>query len=86
MIPYALKFLAVVVSTALADVAWTLYFVSVSEKQAVRAGAWAVVVVALGAVAAISYIGDNTLLVAAMIGAFVGTWGTVRSRSRGLKP
>lgn len=75
---YVLQFLGVMLSTALADVCWTYYFLRVSEKRAVAAGWWSALVVAFGAVVTVSYIHDSTLLLAAIVGAFLGTSLTVR--------
>ena len=77
-IPYIVKFLAVFASTAVGDVCWTYYFLSISQEKALKAGWWGTLVIAFGAVATVSYVHDNSLLVAALIGAFVGTSLTVR--------
>lgn len=75
---YVLQFLGVMLSTALADVCWTYYFLRVSEKRAIAAGWWSVLVVAFGAIVTVSYVHDSTLLLAAMAGAFLGTSLTVQ--------
>lgn len=74
---YVLQFVAVMLSTALADVCWTYYFLRVSEHRALAAGWWSALVVAFGAVVTVSYVHDNTLLIAGIFGAFLGTSVTV---------
>lgn len=75
---YALHFIGVMLATALVDVCWTFYFISITKEKALLAGWWSTLVVAFGAAATVSYVNDPTLLVAAFIGAFVGTSLTVQ--------
>lgn len=74
---YILKFLGVMVSMILVDICWTYYFMKVTERMAVQSGIWASLIIVFGAFTTISYIDDKTLLVAAIIGSFIGTTGTV---------
>jgi hypothetical protein len=75
---YVLKFLGVMVSMGLLDMAWTCYFISIKESNAMAAGWWSSIVVALGAFVTVSYVGDPSLLCAAILGAFFGTAITVK--------
>lgn len=81
-ISYVVKFAAVVMSMILADVCWTYYFIEVSKKRSVRAGIWSVLVVVFGALTAINYVNDNSLIIAAVIGSFIGTTATVEFDKR----
>jgi hypothetical protein len=74
---YLLKFLGVMVSMILADVCWTYYFMKVSERKAIAAGIWGSSVLIFGAFTTINYVEDRTLLLAAILGSFIGTAGTV---------
>lgn len=79
---YVLKFLSVMVSMALADVCWTYYFIKIEERRSISAGLWASLIYIFGAFTVTSYIGDKSLIVAAVIGSFVGTALTVEYKKR----
>lgn len=72
------SFLAVFVSLTVVDAAWALYLISMQKYQAARAGFWGAFIVAVGAYATISYVHDPRLLIAAVLGGFVGTYATVK--------
>lgn len=73
MIRFALVFLAV----ALADVCWTKYMQKVAEKLAHASAFWSAAIIALGAFTVTEYVQDRWLIVAAILGAYVGTWVTL---------
>ena len=77
IMPYWLKFIAVLCSMILADVAWAMYFIKVDERRSVAAGVWGSSILIFGAYTTVNYVHDHTLLVAALIGSFVGTFATV---------
>jgi len=79
---YILKFLGVMVSMILADVAWTQYFIKVSERKSLSSGIWSASIIIFGAICTMNYVGDPTMLVAAGIGAFIGTYITVEYKKR----
>lgn len=60
-----------------ADVCWTFYFIKVEERKAISAGIWSSLILLTSAFITVSYIEDRSLLPAALIGAFIGTAGTV---------
>jgi hypothetical protein len=72
-----LKFILVFFAVALADGAWTLYMQGVAEQRKWKASVSSVLIIALGAFTAISYIEDRRLLIPALLGAFVGTFVTM---------
>lgn len=74
---YLLKFLGVMLSMILADICWTYYFIKVTEKKAIGAGIWGSLVLVFASFTTINYVEDRTLLVAAILGSFIGTAGTV---------
>lgn len=76
-IPYLIKFSTVLVAMIVADVCWAQYFIKVSERKALAAGSYGSVIVFLGAVSTVNYVHDGTLLIAAVLGAFIGSYGTV---------
>lgn len=77
-IPFILKFFLVMVSMILADIAWTYFFIKVDERRAIAAGIWSALIVAFGAFTTMNYVQDPRLFFAAVIGAFIGTAGTVK--------
>lgn len=72
------QFFAIFMATLIADIAWTKYFIEVSNKKAVAAASWSAGIVAIGAFTVISYTMNHWLTVAAVAGSWVGTYLTVR--------
>ena len=66
------------VSMALVDICWTKYFLYVAKHKALPAAVWGSLIMIFGAFTTINYIEDKTLLVAAILGGFIGTYFTVR--------
>lgn len=62
----------------LADVTWTYYFIEVEARRPAQAGVWSALIILFGAFTAVNYMQDRRLIVAAMIGSFLGTYLTVR--------
>jgi hypothetical protein len=79
---YILQFLGVTVAMFLADVCWTLYFIKIEERKSVAAGIWAVFIYMFGAFTVTSYMEDRSLIVAAMIGSFLGTYCTIEYKKK----
>ena len=77
MFEYIFKFFLVMVAMIITDVCWTYYFIKIGERKSVQAGAWAILLFLSGAVVITNYVGDNTLVIAAAMGSFIGTWITV---------
>jgi hypothetical protein len=75
---FSVQFALVFFSLVAVDTCWTLYIAKVNEGKALAAATWSAAIMACGAFASISYIHDNRLLVAAVLGGWVGTYGTVR--------
>lgn len=79
---YIIKFVTVMASMILADVCWTKYFMTVAEKRAIPAGLWSAAIILFGAVCTTEYVSDRSLIIAAMIGAFIGSSATVFFKSK----
>lgn len=73
-----MSWIAVFVALAALDFFWARYTQAITNKRAVFAGAYAIVILALGGFSVISYTTDHTLLIPACLGAFVGTFAAVR--------
>jgi len=74
---YAANFLMVMGAMILADICWAKYFIKVSEKKPVHAGLWGSSIILFGAICTTEYVNDKSLIIAAMLGAFIGTAATV---------
>ena len=61
----------------IADVCWTYYFIKVEERKAISAGIWSSLIIVASSFITTSYVQDRSLVLAAVIGAFIGTAGTV---------
>lgn len=70
------------VSTIFADIAWTFYFIKVSDRKSITAGLWSSMIILFGAFTAINYVHDSRFIIAASIGAFIGTYITVEYEKR----
>jgi peptidoglycan biosynthesis protein MviN/MurJ (putative lipid II flippase) len=79
---YLLKFLGVMLAMAITDVCWAYYFIKVDERRAVGAGLWAVALFVCGATVTANYVNDRSLIFAAALGAFVGTWATIAYKKK----
>jgi len=55
-----------------------MYFIETGKNNAARAGAWSAMIVLFSGFTVIQYATDPHYLFAAAVGAFVGTWATVR--------
>jgi hypothetical protein len=79
---YVLKFLGVMLAMTLADICWTYYFIKVEERKSLAAGMWSALIIVFGMFSIINYVDDRTLTVAAIIGAFLGTFIAVEVKRR----
>lgn len=79
---YILQFCSVMLAMFLADVCWAYYFIKIDERRSVAAGIWAGLIYIFGAFTVSSYINDKTLIAAAIIGSFLGTYVTVEYKKR----
>lgn len=68
------KFTTVLAAVAISDFIWAKYMSSVAQGASVVASLWSVLVIALGAYTVVSYVEDKRLVIAACIGAAIGTY------------
>lgn len=73
-----MSFVLVFLAVALADVVWSLYFMAMAARQAFAAAAWSAGIIALSAFSTVQYVSDRRLVWAALAGAFVGTFLTLK--------
>lgn len=79
---YALKFIGVIIATILVDICWAYYFIKINEEDALASSIWGSLILIFGAFTTINYVDDKSLLIAAIIGSFVGTYGTITYRKK----
>ena len=79
---YIIKFILVALAMIVADVCWTYYFIKVEERKAIAAGIWSALIIVASSFITTSYVEDRSLVPAAVIGAFIGTAGTVWYKNR----
>lgn len=75
---YVGKFLLVMVLMILVDACWAKYTLAMQKHHPMASGLWSVGIMMCGALVTVNYVGDKTLIIAAAIGAFIGTYFTVR--------
>ena len=74
---YVLTFIGVMLAMIVADICWTYYFIKVEERKPLAAGMWSALIIIASAFTTTSYVQDRSLILAAIVGAFIGTAGTV---------
>ena len=79
---YIIKFILVTLAMIVADVCWTYYFIKVEERKAIAAGIWSALIIVASSFITTSYVEDRSLVPAAVLGAFIGTAGTVWFKNR----
>lgn len=79
---YIGKFLGVMVAMILADICWTYYFIKVEERRSLAAGMWSSLIIFFGMFSVINYVDDRSLTIAAILGAFIGTYIAVEMKRR----
>ena len=75
---YWLNFGLVVMFTILTDICWGLYIMKVGEKKALPASIWGAIIPFLSANTILMYVDDHSFMWAAVIGAFIGTYITIK--------
>ena len=79
---YALKFIGVMIAMAATDVCWAYYFIKVDERRSMGAALWASALFICGATVTTNYVDDRSLLIAALLGSFIGTYLTIEYKKR----
>jgi hypothetical protein len=70
----ALVFLAMLIGDSL----WAKWMLATSKRQPVPAAAYSSAIILVGGFTAVAYVNDPRYLIPAALGAFVGTYVTVR--------
>jgi len=79
---YGIKFFGVMASMILADVSWTYYFMKVEERNSFSASMWSSLIIIFGMFTTMNYVDDRSLAIAAIIGAFIGTYLAIELKKK----
>lgn len=60
-----------------ADICWTFYLFAVQERKSFLASICAMFIYLFGAFVVTSYIDNKYLIISALLGSFIGTYGTI---------
>lgn len=82
MTSYWINFALVILAVGLTDICWTLYIIATEKRNPAAAGVWSSFIMIVGAFTVTKYIDTPSFVVAAAIGAFVGTYGVVAWKKR----
>ena len=77
-----MTFITVAIAVALADVCWTMYFIETANKNAVKASVWSSLIMLCTSFAVSAYVSEKIYIGAAIIGAFIGTWATIKFHNK----
>jgi hypothetical protein len=78
------KFILVFIATGVGDMFWTFYIRRTSEGRALQASLFSAAIMIAGGIVIITYVENKWYLIPATLGAFVGTYLTVKKDSRHL--
>lgn len=71
-------FILIVIIAAITDMVCGLYLISTEKREALKAGSWCALYVLLCNVIVISFVEDKLMILASVIGAFIGTYLIIR--------
>ena len=77
-----ITFLLVVLVMAFANICGTLYFNNVEKEKALKAAFWSAMLIVVNAFSIINYVENNIYIAAAVIGTYLGTFGTIKWMSK----
>ena len=77
-----IQYITVVCAMIFADVCWTMYFIETQKRNAFLAGVWSGAIYLGSAVAITNFVGNPILISAAVVGAFIGTYITIKWKNR----
>jgi hypothetical protein len=64
------------------DICWTMFMIEVDKRKSVMSGIWAMGILLCGAFVTTEYVTDHRYIIPALIGSFIGTWGSVEWKKR----
>jgi len=77
-----MKHVLVFLAMFMADVFWTLYFIQVEERRAALAATASTLIVLMGMFTVLQYTHDATTAIPALLGAWLGTYVTVKWKQK----
>jgi lipid-A-disaccharide synthase-like uncharacterized protein len=79
-----IQFALVAFAMAIADWCWTKYMLHAAAHRAVPAAFWSMAIIGVSAFSVTSYVEDKRLILAALIGAWIGTYYAVVHTKKGV--
>ena len=73
-----MTFLLVIILMTLTDIVWVLSMRAITAKNAPLAGLWSALTIMFVSFVTVDYVSNNWLILAAMIGCFLGTFITTK--------
>ena len=73
-----IMFIGVFLAMMITDIMWAKYTLAVAFLNPFLAGIYSAVIILMGAVTVVAYVEDRYMLIPAMLGAFVGTYYTIK--------
>lgn len=75
---FLLKFILVLAAMVIIDFCWAKYTAALASKARQAASLWSATIVGWSAFAVVNYAHDYRLIVAAVIGAYIGTYFAIK--------
>lgn len=79
---YWTTFFFVSLVVCIADICWTMYMIETEKRRPWHAGIWSSLIMLAGAFTTVNYVNDKSFVIAAAIGAFIGTSGIIIWKKR----
>jgi hypothetical protein len=77
-----LQFISVFFAVTIIDICWAFYIPNTSEGRAMHAASWSALIMVFSGYTTTSYVHHPVLIIAAALGAFNGTYWTVRYKNK----
>jgi succinate-acetate transporter protein len=77
-----LKFVAVILLMMATEASCTMYLIYTDKRKAAKAALWCSVTILFTSLAVVNYVEDKTLIIAAVIGAFLGSFITIKLKTK----
>lgn len=78
---YWIRFILVYLAVTLTDICWSMYFIETDNRNAMKAAFWSAFIILVSSYAITNYVFEKTYVIAAMLGAFTGTYITIKLKN-----
>ncbi len=73
-----LRFIITVIIMAVAEMCCTMYIIATEKRQALAAATYCALIVSFSTLLTLNYVDDKKMIVATIVGAFLGTFITIK--------